>query len=72
MNESTHDQPTTDSPPAYNPVRWCGWCRSYRTGCVLISLQDSATIPTAPTLYACKPCRQVHHLVPISARTAQP
>jgi hypothetical protein len=69
MAQPTHDEPTTDSPPAYNQVRWCGWCRSYRTGCVLISLQDSATIPSAPTLYACGCCQETRGLVPIGARS---
>ncbi|GGS82115.1 hypothetical protein [Streptomyces griseoviridis] len=71
MSEPTHEQPTTDSPPA-DPVRFCGWCRRYRTGTALISMQDSATIPSAPTLYACGPCRETRGLVPLADREPQP
>jgi hypothetical protein len=62
------DEPMQDQAPTSRPVRFCGWCRAYRTGTLLIDLQASGSGPSAPTLYACGSCREQYRLVPLADR----
>jgi len=47
----------------------CAWCRRLREGVRLIQITEAGSGPaTAGRLFACSPCRQAHHLVPLADR----
>ncbi|MFC8520834.1 hypothetical protein [Streptomyces sp. NPDC057257] len=48
---------------------WCAWHKATSEGVRLIQITEAGSGPaTAGRLFACGPCRQAHHLVPLADR----
>ncbi|MFJ8795515.1 hypothetical protein [Streptomyces sp. NPDC102462] len=46
----------------------CSWCKRFTDGIQLIQINDAGSGSATRGLYACGPCREVHHLVPLANR----
>ncbi|MFI9168802.1 hypothetical protein [Streptomyces lincolnensis] len=66
MAEPTQTAGTATSPTAYG---WCAWHQGHSGGVRLMDAFECGSGPgTGRNLFACAPCRETHHLVPLADR----
>lgn len=64
MADDTHP-PLVSTEPEVKAIRWCHWHADVTDTGLLIGAQEVASGPPRP-FYACAPCREQHHLVPLA------
>ncbi|MEV6174863.1 hypothetical protein AB0L99_42495 [Streptomyces sp. NPDC051954] len=66
MPENTQTADTAATPTGYG---YCAWHKKFSAGVRLIQIDDAGSGPSrVGSLYACGPCRESHHLVPLADR----
>ncbi|MGP4089550.1 hypothetical protein [Streptomyces sp. KR55] len=66
MHETTQIAGTANTPTNYG---YCAWHKKFAHGVRLIRAVEQGSGPgTFGNLFACGPCREAHHLVPLADR----